>query len=152
MQQLNNRSANRRKPGLLAQVRDAIRTKHYSIRTEAAYVYWIHIRMGVAVSVSRRQTFDRSSLGCRATASYNPDHLAACGQGRRSSGRCYTGGKLSFASPFICHPFAGERRRYSYRASVVRTQRCQSDHGHTTSHAISSPAHLLCWLHGIDRH
>ena len=41
MQQLNNRSANRRKPGLLAQVRDAIRTKHYSIRTEEAYVHWI---------------------------------------------------------------------------------------------------------------
>ena len=41
MQKFNNSSGNRRQPGLLAQVRDAIRTKHYSIRTEEAYVHWI---------------------------------------------------------------------------------------------------------------
>ena len=29
------------KPKLLDQVRDAIRVKHYSVRTEEAYVYWI---------------------------------------------------------------------------------------------------------------
>ncbi len=41
MQKLYNSSANRRQPGLLGEVRDAIRTKHYSIRTEEAYVHWI---------------------------------------------------------------------------------------------------------------
>ena len=30
-----------RKPKLLDQVREAIRTRHYSIRTEEAYVHWI---------------------------------------------------------------------------------------------------------------
>jgi hypothetical protein len=29
------------KPKLLDQVRDAIRTRHYSYRTEEAYVHWI---------------------------------------------------------------------------------------------------------------
>ncbi|KAB2832909.1 MAG: hypothetical protein F9K48_09550 [Candidatus Brocadia sp.] len=29
------------KPKLLDQVRDAIRVKHYSMRTEEAYVHWI---------------------------------------------------------------------------------------------------------------
>lgn len=29
------------KPKLLVQVCDAIRVKHYSMRTEEAYVYWI---------------------------------------------------------------------------------------------------------------
>lgn len=31
----------RQKPKLLDQVRDAIRTRHYSLRTEKAYVQWI---------------------------------------------------------------------------------------------------------------
>ena len=29
------------KPKILDQVRDAIRVKHYSMRTEEAYVHWI---------------------------------------------------------------------------------------------------------------
>ncbi|MEZ6176510.1 MAG: phage integrase N-terminal SAM-like domain-containing protein [Candidatus Scalinduaceae bacterium] len=29
------------KPKILDQVRDAIRVKHYSMRTEEAYVYWV---------------------------------------------------------------------------------------------------------------
>lgn len=41
MQAIKSRSPSQRQPGLLAQVRDAMRTKHYSIRTEEAYVYWI---------------------------------------------------------------------------------------------------------------
>jgi len=36
-----NRPSNQRKPKLLDQVRAAIRTRHYSLRTEEAYVGWI---------------------------------------------------------------------------------------------------------------
>jgi len=35
------RGAAERKPKLLDQVRDAIRTRHYSLRTEESYVRWI---------------------------------------------------------------------------------------------------------------
>jgi integrase len=41
MVQVNHTSYGRRQPRLLAQVRHVIRMKHYSIRTEEAYVHWI---------------------------------------------------------------------------------------------------------------
>jgi Phage integrase, N-terminal SAM-like domain len=41
MSYINRFSDNSRKPKLLDQVRLAIRTRHYSIRTEEAYVQWI---------------------------------------------------------------------------------------------------------------
>jgi hypothetical protein len=37
---------NRRPKKLLDQVRDAIRVKHYSIRTEKAYIGWISQKSG----------------------------------------------------------------------------------------------------------
>jgi hypothetical protein len=41
MSYINHFSDDSRKPKLLDQVRLAIRTRHYSIRTEEAYVQWI---------------------------------------------------------------------------------------------------------------
>ncbi|MFQ5641873.1 MAG: phage integrase N-terminal SAM-like domain-containing protein, partial [bacterium] len=41
MTYLNPQSENTNKPKLLTQVREAIRTRHYSRRTEQAYVNWI---------------------------------------------------------------------------------------------------------------
>ncbi len=41
MSYINRFSEDSRKPKLLDQVRLAIRTRHYSIRTEEAYVQWI---------------------------------------------------------------------------------------------------------------
>ena len=41
MSYINRFSDDSRKPKLLDQVRLAIRTRHYSIRTEEAYVQWI---------------------------------------------------------------------------------------------------------------
>ena len=41
MSQLNQAYQGRRQPKLLDQVRYAIRAKHYSLRTEEAYVQWI---------------------------------------------------------------------------------------------------------------
>ena len=41
MSQVSENSAIVKKPKLLDQVRDAIRTKHYSMKTEEAYVHWI---------------------------------------------------------------------------------------------------------------
>ncbi|MDW7681643.1 MAG: integron integrase, partial [bacterium] len=40
MSQVNQTPAIVKQPKLLDQVRDAIRTKHYSIKTEQAYVHW----------------------------------------------------------------------------------------------------------------
>ena len=41
MSQVSHNSATGNKPNLLDQVRDAIRTKPYSIKTEEVYVHWI---------------------------------------------------------------------------------------------------------------
>ncbi|MDW7680671.1 MAG: integron integrase, partial [bacterium] len=41
MSQVSQIPAIVKQPKLLDQVRDVIRTKHYSIKTEQAYVHWI---------------------------------------------------------------------------------------------------------------
>ena len=41
MQSVVTPQLERMKPKLLEQVRDAIRVKHYSIRTEQAYLHWV---------------------------------------------------------------------------------------------------------------
>lgn len=68
--------AKRRKKKLLDHVRDAIRTKHYSIRTEEAYVNWIrrfilfHDKgMDLTVRFPFVQPFQRPSLQRRASPS-----------------------------------------------------------------------------------
>ncbi|MFQ5769146.1 MAG: hypothetical protein ACE5HX_01320 [bacterium] len=42
MTYLSPQSENTNNPKLLTQVRKAIRTRHYRLRTEQAYVQWLH--------------------------------------------------------------------------------------------------------------
>ena len=41
MQQITENLPVEKKPKLLDQVRNTLRTKHYSMKTEEAYIYWI---------------------------------------------------------------------------------------------------------------
>jgi hypothetical protein len=41
MSRISDTMPHRQKPRLLAQVRDALRARHYSLRTEEAYVQWV---------------------------------------------------------------------------------------------------------------
>jgi hypothetical protein len=44
-----------RSPRLLVQLREALRYKHYSLRTEEAYVFWVKfLRCGSVVAARRR--------------------------------------------------------------------------------------------------
>jgi len=42
MEQIRENLSVEKKPKLLDRVRHVLRTKHYSMKTEEAYVHWIH--------------------------------------------------------------------------------------------------------------
>jgi len=143
-------------PKLMDQVRDAIRTRHYSIRTEQTYLHWIKRYI---LFHGKKHPADIGEAEITAFLTYLAvdKHVAASTQNQALSAILFmyrevlkrellrygqidrmvnirnrnalAGGTLSACSGHqFCDASPGKRLRHSYRAGTVGAQRCENDH------------------------
>ena len=84
-----NPTSSPKPPRLLDQVRDAIRLRHFSLRTEQAYVHWIK---RFILFHGKRHPRDMGAAEVQQFLTW----LAVEGGGRRLSPRAGTGGFVAF--------------------------------------------------------
>ena len=104
---------------LLDQVRDAIRLKHYSIRTEQAYVTWIK-RYIYFHSVRHPAEMGTAEIQAFLTHLAVEGNVAASTQNQALSA-------LLFLSQ-LCHPPPGSPLRHSHRPGTPRPQGRKDHH------------------------
>src|SRR5438034_4052391 len=137
------------KPKLLDQVRNAIRVKHYSIRTEQAYIDWIKrfilfhgkrhpaemgeeevarcSRVGLAICLSFFTDLARSAQRQSTATSYRRGNIAERSQ--ESGPRLWDSktGQLSQSASLLCYSPAATWLRHSHGSGAVRAQRREHD-------------------------
>ena len=112
---------------LLGRVREVIRYKHYSIRTERTYVEWV--RRFVAFH-GRRHPREMGAEDVRAFLGYLASEWI--GPKSRSGRRCRLGGNRqagvdAYAASLLRHASAGIRLRHSHSAGTAGAFGCVDD-------------------------
>ncbi len=114
-------SAGPPKPRLLDRVREAVRARHYSRRTEKTYVAWV--RRYILFHGKRHPT----EMGAAEVTRFLTSLAAAGGEGGRAPGGHREARDLSHVSALLRHPPPRGQPRHPHRARAPRSPGRQHD-------------------------
>jgi hypothetical protein len=112
------------KPRLLDRVREPIRARHYSHRTEKAYTHWIKRY----IFFHDKRVLHRPRRRPAASSPSPRVRSSAGSEGRRARRRNRQASHLPHVPALIRHPPARGRAGHPYRPGVARTPGCQHHH------------------------
>jgi len=103
------------KPKLLDQLREGLRSRHYSRRTEQTYCLWVKrfiFGLALAMGLSPGESVEEYEERRKGPPPRPQNHTATGREGGRK-GRCGQTCWMPYLPAFICHSSSGKRLRYS---------------------------------------